>query len=160
MWCYPLGLFVSALGFNTEVTGYTLCLRISPKQRLDRGRALVWNRGALRPPIFRFFCPCTTSVRSGKSKLEGNKLRLSQSLADIAPSSIGWKFGVILRQPRIPSQTAPRNRTDDVWSSVVISAKKLSSSTISCGTWFVVGYLLFWSAGCGTPRSRSVHGVA
>ena len=32
VWYYPLGLFVAAVGFNAEVTGYTLCLRISNKQ--------------------------------------------------------------------------------------------------------------------------------
>ena len=57
-------------------------------------QGLGLETGCSEAPIFRFFCPCPTSVRSGKSKLEGNKLCLSQSPVDIVRSSIGQKFGV------------------------------------------------------------------
>ena len=108
--------------------------------------------GCSQAPVFRCFCPCPTSVRSGKRKLEGNKLRLSQSLADIARSSIGQKFGVILRQPRLPSQTAPTNRTDDVWSSGVIRAEKsyhliYSSPVVRGSSWAI-----FYSGLCVVIR--------
>ena len=139
---------VEFLGFsdNAEVTGYTLCLRISPKQRLDRGRALVWNRDALRPQ---------SSVSSVRVPLRLDLERASWRETSCAcPNPRLILYAVLLGRSSASDRRRLEQRGDR-------RGEKLSSYLlISCGAWFVVGYVLFWSAGCGTSRllaSRFPH---
>ena len=131
------------LGFsdNAEVTGYTLCLRMSPKQRLDRFRALVWNRDALRPQ---------SSVSSVRVPLRLDLERASWRETSCAcPNPRLILYAVLLGRSSASDRRRLEQRGDQ-------RGEKLSSYLlVSCGAWFVVGYVLFWSAGCGTSRFLS-----
>ena len=136
MWYYLLGLFRQCRSYWV-----TLCLRISPKQRLDRFRALVWNRDALRPQ---------SSVSSVRVPLRLDLERASWRETSCAcPNPRLILYAVLLGRSSASDRRRLEQRGDQ-------RGEKLSSyPLISCGAWFVVGYVLFWSAGCGTSRFLS-----
>ena len=111
VWCYLLGLSFPSWVSMQKLQSFSLCLRISPKQRLDRGRALVWNRDALGPQ---------SSVSSVRVPLRLDLERASWRETSCAcPNPRLILYAVLLGRSSAS--------TDDVWSSVVIQrGEKLS----------------------------------